>query len=156
MKPTQMQLASIWFNQDRTQYYLITDIETLPSGDRTLVNATGAEHSVQAAALTPYEVTREEAQAWLKAQLGDVLGQLRSNIIHSAQEYFDARRPSAHESPAELLEHADAIETVAGWLQGISQRTEDRLRTKAEEMRAQAAEQRAADGQPENEEPASP
>lgn len=130
--------STIWFNRDRTKYYLITDIETLSSGSLTLINSSGDKRDVREDALVPYEVTREEARAWLESQLGDVLGQLRQNLIDSARNVFESRQPSAHETPTELLEHADAIDTVASWLQNVSGRAANRLRAKSGAMRAAA------------------
>ncbi|MCB0126907.1 MAG: hypothetical protein KDE58_31825, partial [Caldilineaceae bacterium] len=89
--------------------------------------------------LAPYEITSDEAEAWLKAQLGDVLGELRTNLIEGARDYFARRSPSAHESSAELVEHAAAIETVADWVQRLSPQGAARLRQSASSLRTRAA-----------------
>ena len=129
---------ALWLTQNQTEYYLIANPETLPAGNQVIFRSSGEHLTVQAEALAPYEITRAEAEAWLKAQLGDVLGELRGNIIDAARAYFDRRKPSAHESPAELVEHAAAIETVADWMRHLSTRAETRLRAKATALREQA------------------
>ena len=133
---------------DRSRYFLFREIDDFAVGDYVLTTSTGRQQSVDPAALTPYEITRDEAEAWLKAQLGDVLGELRTNTITAARDYFARRSPSARETPAELVDHAAAIETVAGWLQQISPRGADRLRTKATALRTQAAVAETTTGEP--------
>jgi len=130
---------TIWFSVDRSRYFLVLDTQHLVVGDYILTTWCGRQQTVDPTALAPYEITRDEAEAWLKAQLGDVLGELRNNLIDAVRSYFDSRKPSAHESPAELIEHAAAIETVANWVQHISPRAETRLRTNANAMRKRAA-----------------
>ncbi len=128
----------IWLSDDQSRTFLIQDNVHLPIGEFAIRTATGRQQFVDPAALAPYEITRTEAEAWLKAQLGDVLGELRGNIIDAARAYVDRHKPSAHESPAELVEHAAAIETVADWMRHLSTRAETRLRAKATALREQA------------------
>ena len=137
---------SVWYTIDQRRFFLIPHVHNLPNGKLSLHTATGRSMQIDLDTVAPYEITRDEAEAWLTAQLGDVLGALRTNAIAGARGFFARRSPAAHETPPELVAHAAAIETVAGWLQPLSARGAARLRTTATALRTRAADAQATPG----------
>ena len=135
------QSSVVWFTKKKERFFLLPKDHynaDMAEGTLMLYTIDNRQLSVDPDALAPYEITLDEAKAALEAQLGDVLGQLRSNFINVVHTCLDSHKPSTHESPDELVEHADAIETVANWVQHFSTRAEQRLRTKAQAMRERA------------------
>jgi hypothetical protein len=70
----------IWSDVNKSRQFLIPETEQLPPGDFLLRTAAGREMRVDPAAVAKFEITAEEANAWLKDQLGDVLKNLRSGL----------------------------------------------------------------------------
>ena len=93
---------TLWSHSDKTRQFLIPDTLQLPPGDYMLRTATEREQRVDPAALIPYEVSAEQAQAWAKAQLGEVTGRLgaglREALFGSQGAKDDARTEGDTES----------------------------------------------------------
>lgn len=71
---------TLWTDETGKRCFLIPDAQELPPGDFALRTATGRERKVDPDALTPFEVSTEEGVAWTKAQLGTVVGLLKSGL----------------------------------------------------------------------------
>jgi hypothetical protein len=71
---------TLWSNADKTRQFLIPDTLELPSGEFLLRTATGREQHVDPGVLSSFEVSAEEAQAWAKAQLGEVTRWLKASL----------------------------------------------------------------------------
>jgi hypothetical protein len=71
---------TLWTDESGKRCFLIPDALELPPGDFGLRTATGRERKVDPDALTPFEVSTEEGVAWTKAQLGTVVGLLKSGL----------------------------------------------------------------------------
>ena len=68
-------------DQTRTRHFLIPDNENLPSGDFILRTLTGRQQNVDPEALEPYEISQEQAKAWLKDQFGQVLQSAKGAVM---------------------------------------------------------------------------
>ncbi|MEM6253798.1 MAG: hypothetical protein AAF821_12830 [Cyanobacteria bacterium P01_D01_bin.156] len=85
-------LKTVWSNSERSRYFLIPDECELPAGDFQLRTTTGRQQTVDEAALTEYEISREEAKAWLKEQFGQILGSAKTGILDGIKRW---RSPQA-------------------------------------------------------------
>ena len=71
---------TLWSNVEKTRQFLIADIYQLPPGDFLLSTATGREWRVDPVALAKFEISDEEAKAWLKEQLRCVMKKLGTGM----------------------------------------------------------------------------
>ncbi len=71
---------TLWTDEPGSRRFLIPDDLELPTGELNLRTATGRERRADPAALAPFEVSAEEAQAWAKAQLGEVGRRLKEGL----------------------------------------------------------------------------
>lgn len=71
----------LYTTPDRARHFLVPEAADLPEGDLALRTASGRERDVDPEAVAPYEVTEDEAKAWLKDQVSDLLGEARSGIL---------------------------------------------------------------------------
>jgi hypothetical protein len=80
----------LYTTPDRTRYFLVPDDVDLPPGDLTIRTCVGRERpgqerSVDAAAAASYEVSEDEARAWARDELEDVLGDVRERVLGFAE-----------------------------------------------------------------------
>lgn len=71
---------TLWSDADKTRQFLIPDTLELPSGEFPLRTATGREQRVDPVVLSRFEVSPEQAQAWAKAQFGEVTRRLKAGL----------------------------------------------------------------------------
>jgi len=71
---------TLWFSMGKTRQFLISDAETLPQGDLIIQTRIGRKLAVDSESVNPFEVSDEEANAWLKEQLQNVTRQLSENL----------------------------------------------------------------------------
>ena len=67
---------SLWLDYTRTRYFLIPENQNIPPGDFILFNLTGKKMTVAPTALTPFEITEEEAMAYLETELNQLIEQI--------------------------------------------------------------------------------
>ena len=67
----------------RTRHFLIPDGADLPTGDFELRTVKGRQKRVNAEIVVIYEVTHEEAKAWLKDQFGQVIDSAKESLMES-------------------------------------------------------------------------
>lgn len=72
---------TVWSNQERSRHFLIPDDTKLPPGTFVLRTVIGRQMDVEEEAALPFEVTREEAKAWLKKQMAGMVGQAKDALI---------------------------------------------------------------------------
>lgn len=72
--------ATLWSDLQRRRFFVIPDAETLPPGDFALHTLTGRSLRVDPAAAVRFEVTEDEAKAWLKGEFGTLLDTARGAI----------------------------------------------------------------------------
>lgn len=72
---------TLWSDISRMRHFLIPDNESLPPGDFVLRTLTGRQHEVDPKFLEPFEVSQEQAKAWLKGQLGQVLQSAKGAVM---------------------------------------------------------------------------
>lgn len=81
---------SIWKNEDKDRFFLVSDDAQLSEGDYLIRTSTGREKLVELEQLQHHEISAEEATQWLKTELGDVMSQFRENLTSRAQQRKDA------------------------------------------------------------------
>ena len=69
-------IASLWLNSACTRYFLIPKNQDIPSGDFILFNFTGEKKTVAPTALASFEITEEEAMAYLETELNQLIEQI--------------------------------------------------------------------------------
>ena len=68
---------TVWRNDEATRYFLIPDAAELPTGEFTIRTVTGRHRTADEEALRAFEISEEQATAWLKEQFGNFLDGLR-------------------------------------------------------------------------------
>jgi hypothetical protein len=115
---------------DRSRYFLVPEDAELPPGEltvRTFVGQErpGRERSVDEAAVSPYEVSEEEARAWVKEELGDVFGQVRETVLGFTERLKERTAELREENrrvwdeAAEDPELQDAADRIRGGLKDL-------------------------------------
>ena len=106
--------STLWTDRNTGRQFLIPQ-ETepsLPPGEFVLRSATGRQLRIEAAAVERFLVTPDEARAWLKSQLGQVLQQARDAIGQAlrgaprqpaAQPAVDPRPPGSSTHDADTV-----------------------------------------------------
>ena len=74
---------TLWSDATRSHHFLIPDSDELPSGDFELRTVTGRQKHVDADIIAAYEITHDEAKAWLKGQFGQVVETAKESILDS-------------------------------------------------------------------------
>ena len=69
-------IAYLWLNSACTRYFLIPKNQDIPSGDFILFNFTGEKKTVAPTALASFEITEEEAMAYLETELNQLIEQI--------------------------------------------------------------------------------
>lgn len=72
--------ARLWRADSPRRYLLVAETEELAVGPLEIRALDGATKRVDPAALTPYEITEEQAHRWAKDQLGQTLDELKDGI----------------------------------------------------------------------------
>ena len=72
-----MESHTLWTNPARTRYFRLPDGTELPLGKFVICTITGGKMEVDEAALTPFELSEEQAKAWIKSEFGDMLDGIR-------------------------------------------------------------------------------
>lgn len=74
---------TLWSDITRTRHFLIPDGDELSAGDFELRTVTGRQKRVGAETVARYEITHEDAKAWLKDQFGQVVESAKESILDS-------------------------------------------------------------------------
>lgn len=77
---------TLWSDLPRTRHFLIPDGQELPPGDFVLHTVTGRQQQVEAEAMAPFEVTQEEAKAWLKGQFGQIIDKAKGAVLEALRQ----------------------------------------------------------------------
>ncbi len=96
---------TLWSDLSRTRHFLVPDGEKLSSGNFILRTPTGQQLEVDPDALASYEVTREQAKAWLKEQFGQVLAEAKGTVMNALRQGLThppdfQQRPQPHSPSA--------------------------------------------------------
>jgi hypothetical protein len=124
---------TLWFNGDRTRFFLVPNDQELPSGDFILRRGVSHQMQVDELALPPYEVTREAARAYLDSQAEQVLDQAKSSVLNFLEQ-FKLPAPPPDPSPPDPA----ILEKLATGIEQITEAIADQLRTKAENLRGES------------------
>lgn len=91
---------TLWSDSEKKRHFLIPDSLQLPPGEYQLRTPTGKKRFVDPDALKNFEVSEEEADTWLKEELGDVMRQLGAGLrntfygkSHQHQEKNEPKGP---------------------------------------------------------------
>ncbi len=68
---------SLWLDYTRTRYFLIPDNQNIPTGDFILFNLTGKKKTVALTAIASFEITEEQAMAYLETELNQLIEQIK-------------------------------------------------------------------------------
>lgn len=79
-EPDYSTVSTLWSDASMTRQFLIPDTCQLSPGDFVLRTATGREWQVDPAALAKFEISNEEAKAWLEKQLRGVMKKLGTGM----------------------------------------------------------------------------
>lgn len=138
---------TLYTTPDRTRYFLVPDDAALPSGDlrvRTFVGTQkpGRERLVDEATIVSFEVGEDEARAWVKEELGDVLGDVRERVLGFAERLKERTAALRDENRAswggvtedsELQDAAtrirDGLKDMGRALQRLAKEGKERART---------------------------
>ena len=93
----------LWSNVTRARHFIILDEEKLPSGEFEIRTVFGESKLVDETAIEPFEVSREDAKAWIKAELNGVMDEAKASIVEGivdAAENHNART-GTHSSAAQ-------------------------------------------------------
>lgn len=71
---------TLWTDSARTRFFLIPDDRQLPEGKFLIKTITGRVIKVEEGALSDFEVTEEQAKAWLKDEFGKMLDGARAAV----------------------------------------------------------------------------
>ena len=115
--------STLWSTPDHVRHFLLSDDADLPTGDFVLRTVVGRQKEVSEDAVLSYEVSEEEAKAWLKEQLGEVLGEAKTRLVDFAQKL--------REKTAEMR-----IENEAAWAEGDDEKPPGPGRQGAERLGA--------------------
>ena len=125
-----MSKISLWINSTRTRYFLIPNNQNLPPGNFTIQTLTGITKQVDVKALTPLEITVEQAKPYFQTELEQSIQQVKNAFSAFAGFAAAAKgqttsntkppQPSSNPiatllgmSPEELRDNPQAIK--AGW-----------------------------------------
>lgn len=103
---------AIWSTADRERHFLIPNEADVPEGEFVLCTVVGRQKEVSEDAVLSYEVSEEEAKAWLKDQLGEVLGEAKNRLVDFAQKLREKTAEMRAENEAAWAEGDE--ETPAG------------------------------------------
>ena len=123
----------LWFNSDRTRFFLVPSDQELPSGDFILRQGVSHQMQVDELALQPYEITREAARSHLDSQAEHVLDEAKSSVLNFLEQ-FKLPSPPPDPSPPDPA----ILEKLATGIEQITEAIADQLRTKAEDLRREA------------------
>jgi hypothetical protein len=84
---------TVWRCEEGTRYFLIPDDAVLPTGEFAIRTVTGKRRNTKQESLLVFEISEEQAVAWLKQQFGNFLDGLRG-----AAEAFIAKINRATEN----------------------------------------------------------
>ena len=119
----------LWFNPDRTRYFLIPNDRELSPGEFILCRGVSHQMSVDEIALQPYEITREAARAHLDSQAEHVLDEAKSSVLNFLEQ-FKLPTPPVPSSPDPAM-----LENLATGIESLAEALSERLRTKAQSVR---------------------
>jgi len=125
--------TTLWFNGDRTRFFLVPNDQELPSGDFILRRGVSHQLQVDELALPPYEVTREAARAHLDSQAEQVLDEAKSSVLNFLEQ-FKLPAPPPEPAPSDPA----ILEKLATGIEALAEAITDQLRTKAEDLRREA------------------
>lgn len=73
-------MERIWFDQERENFFAVPDEITIPKGETILKGFGGRIHRVDAAAIEPWRISKEQASARINARVEKAWGNLRGAV----------------------------------------------------------------------------
>ena len=90
--------TTLWSNHDRSRFFLIPDDRSLPNGPFELKTITGRQQFVDETTVLTFELSRDDAKAWLNNQLSQVLATANKTIINAIHRWRSPSSPPANHS----------------------------------------------------------
>jgi hypothetical protein len=123
---------TLWFNQNRTRYFLIPDDLELTTGDYTLIRRLNETKQVWESDLAPYAITQEAARKHLDDEAAQALSQAKDSVITFLQGFQVPVAPQAEPDPLPA-----SLEKIAQGIEDIALALSERLRAKATDLRTE-------------------
>ncbi len=86
---------TVWSTQDRTRHFIIPDIEDLSDGDFILRTVVGRQMEVDEASVLQFEVSRDEAKAFLSGQMNEVFTEAKNKLLGFLAKKQEAKKNDA-------------------------------------------------------------
>jgi len=119
---------SLWFDQTKSRYFLIRDKQELPIGDFILYTLTGNEKKVALKEINTFEITAEDAQKHLQAEMKAAMEQAKT--AYSNWINFSAQTATKSTSESNLRDNkTQSTQELVAALLGI---TSEELQTNPE------------------------
>lgn len=90
-------LSTAWSDMERSRHFLVPDDTQLPSGKFAVRSILGRRLEVDEAALQPYAVSKEEANAVVREQLGGVFRDAKERLGALMEQKREERQAAAAE-----------------------------------------------------------
>lgn len=123
---------TLWSHRPQDRHFLIPDDADVPPGPFELRTVVGRQQSVEEDAVLPYEVTRDEAKAWLKEQMAEVVDEAKGALLGFLRKAQEAASPA----PEGAASAADTAPEAADTAPEAADRIAERLRSVGQELRA--------------------
>jgi hypothetical protein len=120
---------TLWFNRDRTRFFLISSELDLPSGEFILRRGLSHQKLVDETALQPYEIPREAAHAHLDSQAENIFDEAKNSVL-TFLESFQLPEPPAPPPP-----EPETLEKLATGIEELAEAIAEQLRTQAQTVR---------------------
>ncbi|GEM_PF-1071895 len=74
--------CSLWIDASQTRYFLIPNCKKIPCGDFPICNLEGEQKEVAIAKIASYEITQEQATAYLESQINQAIDQAKDALFN--------------------------------------------------------------------------
>lgn len=138
---------SIWMTDDGSRYFLVPDDSKLPPGDLAIRTILGRRCSVDTAAVASYEVTKDEADARMRARVVGALEATRQGLDELIAAVKASGKKSTEDASEEPPENEEATRVrqsldafageLRGFFSGISSAVRGAVQTEVENLSSQ-------------------
>ena len=98
-----MNRQTLWSNTERTRFFLLDDDTPWAVGNYEVVTLTGRSKHVSLEEIAEFEMSRDEAKAWLKSEFGTVVKDIKQSVM---QTLIQGREPPPWSAAAKRQKQA--------------------------------------------------
>ncbi len=95
--------GSLWIDATQTRYFLISNRQELSDGNFPLHNLDGEQKEVAIAKIASYEITQEQATAYLESQINQAIDQAKDALFNQIS-FFIGKTPETPQQTPTLSE----------------------------------------------------